>query len=188
MAIHFGLELVNGKDNIRDLPKAADSGIWTAGDLLTLDGSGKVDPRTAAAGDSSTLEDLFAAVALTTEVTDADAETNNVHVPVMVITPEQIWSIKVEDLKRASDYLIGAGYYIGYIGTAVDYDIDYPSGGTSRTVSVDETYYLVNTAAGTAAHGAIVVAHPNRGAGADLNYGGRVHVRFGVLACQQIEG
>ena len=188
MSEHFKLELVSREDHIKALPKAADSGIWTFGDLLTLDGSGKVDPRTAAAGDSSTLENAFLGVALTTEAADANAETNNVHVPVSIILPDQIWSMKVEDAYRATDYVIGAGYKIGYIGTAIDYDIDYASGGTARTISVDESYYLTNTAATTAILGAIVVAAPARGVGRDASYGGRVYIRFNPAACMEISG
>ncbi len=185
---HFKLELVSKFDAIRALPKAATSGLWTWGDIVTLDGTGKVDPRTAADSDAVDLENAFLGVALTTEALDANAETNNVHVPVSVFLPEQIWSIHVADGQLATDYVIGAGYELGYIGTAIDYDIAYVSGGTARTISVDESYYLTTTAAGTAGQGGIVVAHPARGVGRDAQYGGRVHIRFGPLACMQITG
>ncbi len=187
MSEHFKLELVSREDHIKALPKTATNGLWTAGDLLTLS-SGLVMPRQTAGSDSAALEDGFLGVALTTEVADANAETNNVHVPVSIILPDQIWSMKVADLKRATDYTIGAGYKIGYIGDAIDYDIDYASGGTARTVSVDESYYLVNTAASSAILGAIVVAAPARGVGRDASYGGRVYIRFNPAACMEISG
>jgi len=184
---HLKLEFVNGKDNIRGLPKAATSGIWTAGDILTLDATGKVDPRTAAATSVANLEDAFLGVALSTEVTDANAETNNVHVPVSVFTTEQIWSIKVADLKTTADYEIGIAYKIGYYADSTTYDIGYASGETAKTITVDECYYLTTTAA-TDLSGAVVVAHPNRGIGDDLDYGCRVHIRFTPHACMQITG
>jgi len=185
---HFKLELVQGKDNIFALPKAATSGIWTKGDLLTLDSTGKVDPLTAAATSVANLETAILGVALTTEVTDANAETNNVHVPVFVILPDQIWSIKVADGQIATDYKIGIAYKIGYMADSTAYDIDYASGGTARTVTADECYYLTTTGATAAAAGAVVVAHPARGVGRDASYGGRVHIRFHPHACMQITG
>ena len=188
MSEHFELELISSFDAIRALPKAATSGLWTKGDILTMDGTGKVDPRTAAGSGATDIETAMIGIGLTTEALDANAETNNVHVPVSIFLPEQIWSIHVADGQFATDYLIGAGYELGYIGTAVDYDIAYVSGGTARTISVAESYYLTTTAAGTAGQGAIVVAHPDRGVGRDAQYGGRVHVRFGPLACMQITG
>ncbi len=188
MSVHFKLELVSGPDNIRSLPKAATSGVWTFGDILTLDATGKVDPRSAATSDATDIETAMLGVGLTTEALDANAETNNVHVPVSVFLPEQVWSIHIADGQLATAYKIGKGYELGYIGTAVDYDIDYASGGTARTISVDESYYLTTTEAGTAGQGAIVVGHSDRGVGRDASYGGRVHVRFGPLACMQITG
>lgn len=186
---HFGLKLISGPDNIRELPKAATSGIWTKGDLLTLDATGKVDPRTAAGTTDANLENAFLGVALTTEATDADAETNNTHVPVHVITTEQVWSIKVEDGKRASDYVIGVGYDVGYYGTSTTaYDIGYASGETAVTTTADDFYYLDNTEVSAAELGATVVAMPNRGVGTDLDYGGRVHIRFNSSACMLITG
>jgi len=188
MSVHFKLELVSGPDNIRSLPKANDSGIWTAGDLLTLDATGKVDPRTAAATSVADLENAFLGVGLTTEVTDADCETTYIHVPVSVITPDQVWSIKVADGTTAADnYEIGVAYKIGYMADSTAYDIDYASGGTARTVTVDECYYLTTTEA-TDLSGAVVVATPARGAGRDASYGGRVHIRFTPAACMQIHG
>jgi len=184
---HFKLEFVSGPDHIRALPKAATSGLWTFGDILTLDGTGKVDPRTAAATSVSNLEDAFLGVGLTTEALDANAETNNVHVPVHVFTTEQVWSIKVADGQIATDYKIGIAYKIGYMADSTAYDIDYPSGGTARTVTADECYYLTTTAA-TDLSGACVVAHPARGVGRDVSYGGRVHIRFTPHACMQITG
>ena len=103
--------------------------------------------------------------------------------PIHVISPTQVWSIKVEDGKRANDYVEGVGYKLGYVGTAVDYDIGYASGGTARTVSADEFYYLDNANEATEGHGAIVQKMPFRGQTGDADYGGRVHVRFGPLAC-----
>lgn len=185
---HFKLELVNGKDNIRELPKAATSGIWTAGDILTLDATGKVDPRTAAATGVTNLEDAFLGVGLTTEVTDANAETNYTHVPVSVFTTEQIWSIHVADLVTAyADYEIGVAYKIGYFADSETYDIGYASGETAKTITVDECYYLTTTEA-TDLSGAVVVATPARGQGSDADYGGRVHIRFTPHACMQITG
>ena len=188
MSVHFKLELVSGPDNIKAFPKAATSGLWTFGDIVALDSTGKVDPRTAAASDATEIEDAMLGVGLTTETLDASAETNNVHVPVSVFTPEQIWSIHVADGQLPTAYVLGLGYEIGYIGTAVDYDIAYVSGGTARTISVDESSYLTTTECATAILGVVVVAHPNRGVGRDAQYGGRVHIRFNPAACQVISG
>jgi len=185
MSVHFGLKLISGPDNIRLFQLDASYGAWTAGDIVQLDSNGHVKYRTASTVDvDGTLEDAFGGVALTTQATDANAETNYTHVPIMVITPEQVWSIKVEDGMRANDYKEGLGYKIGYVGTAVDYDIDYASGGTSRTVSADEFYYLDNANEATEGHGCVVQAMPFKGQTGDADYGGRVHVRFGPLACQ----
>jgi len=184
---HWGLRLISGPDNIRGLPKAADSGIWTAGDILTLDATGKVDPAVAATTDAD-VEDALLGVGLTTEAADANAETNYVFVDVSVFTTEQVWSIKVEDGKRAyNDYEIGVAYELGYYGTATSYDVGYISGETARTVTADEFYYLSVTEA-TDLSGAVVVATPGRGAGVDVQYGGRVHIRFTPHACMQITG
>jgi len=193
MSVHFKVKLVSGPDNIRLFPKAADSGIWTKGDILTLDSSGYVDPRSAANSNATGIETAMLGVGLTTEATDANAATNNVHVPVSVFSPDQVWSIKVADAQIATDYKIGIAYELGYYGTAFDYDIDYPSGGTARTVSGDEFYYLTTTEVGAVsvdavALGAVIHAHPAKGVGRDVSYGGRVHVKFTPSACMQITG
>jgi len=185
---HFKLELVSGPDNIRGLPKAATSGIWTAGDILTLDATGKVDPRTAAATSVANLEDAFLGVGMTTEALDASAETNYTFVDVSVFTTEQVWSIKIADATRAyNDYEIGVAYKIGYMADSTAYDIGYISGETAVTVTADECYYLTTTEA-TDLSGAVVVATPGRGQGRDVQYGGRVHIRFTPHACMQITG
>jgi len=187
-SIHWGLELVSGPDNIRALPKTATTGIWTKGDLLTLT-SGKLMPRTAAGTSVTELENAFAGVALSSEATDANAETNNTHAPLSIITPEQVWSIKVADGSRAYDYEIGLGYEIGYYGTSTTaYDIRYASGETAITVTADDFYYLTTTEPASAILGVVVVAKPNRNIGADLDYGGRVHIRFNPAACMAISG
>jgi len=190
MSIHFGLKLINGPDNIRSFQKDSEStSLWTKGDLLTLDSDGYVTPRTAAGTTVADLETAFLGVAMTTEAYDTNAETNNTYVPVMVITPEQVWSIKVEDGYRANDYEVGTGSKIGYYGTTTTaYDIGYASGETARTVTTDDFYFLEAAADATDAKGATVVALPNRNIGDDLDYGGRVHVRFNPLACMLITG
>ena len=106
-----------------------------------------------------------------------------------VIKSGEMLRIKVEDGKRASDYAEGVGYEFGYYGTSTTaYDIDYASGGTARTVTADDFYYLDNTEHASAGYGGVVVAMPERGAGTDLDYGGRVHFRFGPLACMLTQG
>ena len=189
-SIHFGLKLVSGPDNIRAFQKDATStSLWKKGDILTLDSDGYVTPKTAAGTTVADIETAILGVAVTTEAYDANAETNNVHVPVHVIMPEQVWSIKVEDGYRANDYEVGTGSKLGYYGTTTtDYDIGYASGETARTVTTDDFYFLEVAADATASSGATVVALPNRNIGDDLDYGGRVHIRFNPLACMLITG
>ena len=189
MTIHFGLKLISGPDNIHPFPKDNDAS-WLAGDILMLS-SGITKPMSGTPGTSeSDLDSDLFGVAVTTEAASAAAETAGNHAPVHVFTPEQVWSIKVEDATRAYDYSLGTSYEIGYYGTssASAYDVGYVSGATAKTAAgSEEFYYLVSSSLG-AGKGAVVVAKPSRGLGDDLKYGGRVHVRFTPAACKGISG
>ena len=186
---HWGLKLINGPDLIRAFQVDATYGVWQAGDILTLDASGHLMYVKIVGTSAQDIESAIAGVALTDMTLDANAETNFVYKHIHVISPAQVWSIKVEDGYRANDYVEGVGYELGYYGTSTTaYDIGYASGETARTVTADDFYYLDNTEHASAGYGGVVVAMPERGQVGDADYGGRVHIRFGPLACMLTQG